>query len=211
MSRLLKCPKREITDVNEKAFQRAIFHNKAATIPPKKGKRKKCIVSWYAFESPIDKERESYSIKRGKYNVDLIGRDIISNHYIVCEVKFSCNKNDSPEDAAREALHYYNVISTDAAQLDRVATHHSGETIFSWQELDDNTEIWVVANSAYWTYWLGCEKKIVPEFVEENGKRKSVRCFSLDISGDYFANQKGNNKVFVPVLPLDTEWTELTI
>jgi hypothetical protein len=211
MSRLLKCPQREITDVNEKAFQRAIFHNAKAFIPPKKGKRKNAVISWYAFESPIDKDRESNSIKRGKNNVDLIGKDIVNNHYIVCEVKFSCNKKDSPEHAAKEALHYYNVITADAIQLDKVATHHSGETMFFWQDLDENSEIWVVANSAYWTYWLGCKKMKVPEYAEENGIRKTVRCFSLDIPGDYFTIQKGDNKLYAPEIPQSVEWTELTV
>ena len=211
MSRLLKRPKREITDVKEKAFQRAIYHNVKALIPPKKGKRKKASISWCAFESPIDKDRESYSIKRGKNNVDLIGKDTVSNHYIVCEVKFSCNKNDSPEYAAKEALHYYNVITTDAIQLDKVATHHSGETMFLWQEIDEKTEIWVVANSAYWAYWLGCKKMKVPEYAEENGIRKSVRCFSLDIPEDYFSLQKGDKIEYVPEIPQGTEWTELTV
>ena len=207
MSRILKCPNREIKDVKEKAFQRAIFHNACATIPPKRGKRKKAVVNWYALESPIDKNRELNSIKRGDNNVDLIGRDLVSKHFIVCEVKFSCNTKDSPEKAAEEALHYFNVITSDAVQLDKVATHHSGETMFLWKDLDGNTEIWIVANSAYWAYWLGCMKMAVPEYAEENGICKPVRCFSLDIPGDFFINQKGDSIVYAPGIPQSTELT----
>lgn len=212
MTRLLKCPPREIKDVKEKAFQRAIYHNKEAIIPPIAGKSTRAVVNWYSFESPIDKYREKNSTSRGSSNVDLIGKDIISNHFVVCEVKFSCNINDSPEDAAKEALHYFNVIVSDADQLDNVATHHKEETLFSWTEIDPNeTELWIVANADYWSYWIDGKKKAIPEFAVEDGVRKRVRCFSLDIPGYFFKEQKGDLEFYIPEIPKATVWTELIV
>jgi len=212
MARLLKCPKREIRDVNEKAFQRAIFHNNTIQLSTIKGKRKKAVVDWYDFESPIDKNRETNSKARGKLNLDLIGKDRVSNHYIVCEVKFSCNKKDSPQDAANEAYNYFTAIINDASELDTIATHHRGGTSFSWKDiLPEETEIWVVANSAYWAYWIGHEPNDLPKVVGEGSLEKRVRCFSVDIPGDYFIEQKGESKVYVPEIPKDAIWTELSL
>ena len=210
MNRLLNRPKREIQDVNEKAFQRAIFHNKITKTAPIRGKRKEAEIEWYDFESPIDKNREANGKARGEFNLDLIGKDKISKHFIICEVKFSCNKDDSPEDAAEEAFKYLKVIIDDACELDKIATHHIGGTRFSWQDVDPkDAEIWVVANSAYWTYWLGCERKGVPEIVGKDGFYKQVRCFSVDIPGDFFIKEKGERQVYEPAIPEDIIWTEL--
>lgn len=143
MARKLKQPKEAIQDVKEKAFQRAIFHKRHIIV----GKQ---AIEWYAMESPIDKNRESEGKARGQSNVDLIGRIEKTETFIVCEVKFSCNKKDSPQDAANEACRYYNVITKDALLLDSSSTHHQGEKDFLWSDIKHgHSELWVVANAAY--------------------------------------------------------------
>lgn len=206
MSRLLEAPKREISDVKEKAFQRAIFYSNLTTLPRIKGKRRQAKVKWYALESPIDKNREINGKGRGEHNVDLIGKDNISNRFIICEVKYSCNKKDNPEDAAKEAFNYYKIIIGDAIELDNIATHHRGEEVFKWQDIKpEESEIWIVANSAYWVYWLGCKNQYIPKVYNN----KQVRCFSIDIPENYFAQQKGHNKLYKPVFIESPTWTEL--
>lgn len=192
MVRKLNKPEDLITDVKEKAFQRAIFHEKETIVARSK-------VTWCALESPIDKNREANGKSRGEFNLDLLGKKK-NKQYIVCEVKFSCNHIDSPQDAANEAFHYYNIIHRDASVLDTIATHHYGEEMFSWTDIKDDSELWVVANAAYWAFWLGNKKQCIPRFgySQDQKTKKSVRCFSIDIPEDYFITLKNGCDKYKP-------------
>ena len=205
MARKLDKPEDLITDVKEKAFQRAIFHEKESIVARSR-------VTWCALESPIDKNREVNSKSRGEFNLDLLGRKG-KNQYIVCEVKFSCNHIDSPQDAADEAFKYFDVIRRDAPILDTIATHHYGEEMFSWTDIKEDSELWVVANAAYWVYWLGNRKKRIPEFgySKHNESKKKVRCFSIDIPEDYFIALKNGDYNYKPQFDKSKsiKWIEL--
>lgn len=182
-----------IADTAEKALQRAMFilgtlHSGGDEI------------EWLDMELPVD--------LKNKERFDLIGRYKKAKKFVLCEVKFCrrTTRSNKPQDAANEVVKYYKHIKENHCTFR--GNHHSipnsdnfvGKD-FDWNLVaQNNTELIVVANAAYWAYWLGHRKVPVPLFGECEGFRKRVICFSVDVPGDYFDRLKDGRRVYIPTV-----------
>lgn len=182
-----------IADTAEKALQRAMFILGSF-------QRGSDEIEWLDMELPVDLGKTE--------RFDLIGRSKKAKRFVLCEVKF-CRRtthSDNPQYAANEAVKYYKHIKENYTTYRD--NHHSVPNpdgfvgkVFDWDLVaHNNTELIVVANAAYWAYWLGHMKVPVPLFGECEGFRKRVICFSVDVPGDYFDRLKDGRKVYIPTV-----------
>ena len=182
-----------ISDVAEKALQRAMFLLGSF-------KRGSDEIEWLDMELPADLGHTE--------RFDLIGRYKKNKRFVLCEVKFwrHSTQSDNPQYAANEVVKYYKHIKENYSNFHD--NHHSipnpdgyvGRD-FDWGLVArGNTELIVVANAAYWAYWTAHMKMPVPTQGEWEGLIEKVKCFSVDVPGDYFEKQKINGKNYTPKL-----------
>lgn len=187
------CFTTSIADTAEKALQRAMFLYGSF-------KRGSDEIEWLDMELPVDLNNSE--------RFDLIGRYKEADKFVLCEVKFCrrTTRSNTPQDAANEVVKYFKHIRENYIKY--LNNHHNipnsdgfvGKD-FDWNlVVRDNTELIVVANAAYWAYWLGHIKKDVPTFGVWDGFKKDVKCFSVDVSGDYFDKVKNGKESYIPTL-----------
>lgn len=161
-----------IKDTNEKALQRAVLKQGQSYIDGK-------TVEWLDIELPVE-----FSENARRPCIDLIGRDE-DGRYLLCELKFSNNKTDSPCDAEKELIGYYNLIKQNSTELDNNDIHHKEEKTFSWAELvNSNPRLCIMADASYWVYWENKADRVKlqhPDLVE---------CLAIDIDSNVFADQR---------------------
>ena len=173
-----------INDVSEKAFQRALFRSKETI------KGNKTIIQWLDIELPVvingNPRRDS---------LDMIG--VYANGrqkgtFIICEVKFAHDNyhSDCPQKAAEELDRYIKCIG-DGTVLELNQIHHDN-CAFDWRKVPYKYEKWILANSAYWAYWLGHQNKW--RF------QKGIYYCYVDIPGDAFQVQSEGAETYIPKL-----------
>ena len=180
-----------INATTEVALERAMF-----LLGSSRRGREDDVIEWLDMElpvSPLNADR-----------LDLIGRLKKKGTFIICEVKFGNSFNpsyrtkylSSPELAANEVVQYYEMVRKNLTFV--TDQHHytpNDEGIkgkeFDWEKVvDGKTELIVVANAAYWAYWLGHRGLAVPTSGKaKNGRKRKVKCYSIDIPFDYFEKQ----------------------
>ena len=145
--------------------------------------------------------------------LDLIGRWLNSKHFVICEVKFgnSFSSSDDPYYAADEVVKYYQQIKKNYMGLSD--THHYSSVDgykgkeFNWEDVakDKKTELIVVANAAYWAYWIGHRGMKIPTSGEYEGITESVTCYSIDVSKDSFdiMKKKNGGGKYIPTIETD--------
>ena len=181
-----------IEATTEVALERAMF-NKLTTRGSEADK-----IEWLDMELPLD--------NKGKNRLDLIGRLQIKKKYVICEVKFGdmFSASNNPRDAADEVVRYFSTILNNKHNLSdchhkEENDDHIGGKPFNWEDINDNnTELIVVANAAYWAYWIGHRKMPVPISGEHKGVCFDVKCYSIDIPKNYFEIQKGASPQYKP-------------
>lgn len=184
-----------IDATTEVALERGMF-NKLTTRGLEADK-----IEWLDMELPLD--------NKGKHRLDLIGRLQKSQKYIICEVKFGdmLSTSNKPSDAANEVVRYFSTILDNKQYLSEC--HHKEKNEddvagkpFDWEDINKkNTELIIVANAAYWAYWIGHRKMQVPTFGEYKGFSQVVKCYSIDIPKNYFDEEKGSSPRYKPFIP----------
>lgn len=174
-----------INDVAEKAFQRALFRS-SETI-----KGEKTLIKWLDIELPV-----IFNGNPRRDSLDMIGVYMNGRQkgtYIICEVKFAHDNyhSDCPSEAEKELQRYLDSIG-DGSYLELNQIHHDNND-FDWRKVPLKCEKWILANSAYWAYWLGHQNKW-------NFKDGIYYCF-VDIPGNTFQNQYDGDSEYIPMLP----------
>lgn len=157
-------------------------------------------IEWLDMELPV---------APGNTNrLDLIGRLKKKGNFVICELKFGNSKKPSnnPIYAADEVVKYYELICQNMSFVKD--QHHYVENEdgivgkeFDWEKVDNKkTELIVVANAAYWAYWIGHRGIAVPKTGEYDGKKHEVKCYSIDIPMDYFEKQFNGDSVYKPYI-----------
>jgi len=192
---LPQVPKKLISDTSEKAFQRAIFFATQIKIHL----TNKLTIDLFLLDYEIPVILNSNSRRK---SVDLISKSI--SGFQIHEVKYNRSK-DSPFFAASEIIKYRHIISENYALLDKNNVHHRGEDFrnFAWKNLNENCQMYVVANEDYWKYW---RKKIgETNFSEFVDLMASMRITCLTGKNVDFNNQKNlsENGPYMPHLPCD--------
>lgn len=181
-----------IKDTNEKALQRALLMQGTSLLDGKE-------VKWLDIELPIE-----FSENSRRKSVDIIGRDE-DGRYLLCELKFSNNKTDSPCNAEKELIGYYDLINQNSTELDNNDIHHKKQKIFSWAELiNSNPRLCIMADASYWVHW---ENKVDSVKLQHPDQ---VECFAIDIDPDIFVNQQSEQggEQYTPSLEED-HWHSL--
>ncbi len=197
---MLPKPERFSTTIKattEVALERAMFNQYAY-----RGSESDKI-EWLDMELPLDNNK--------KNRLDLIGLLKNKKKFIICEVKYGdmFSSSNNPSEAADEVVRYFMNIMKNKAEFEN--NHHTEANEdgicgkpFDWKLVNDhNTELIIVANAAYWAYWIGHRKMNVPEQGEYMGKTFPVKCYSVDIPKNYFERQKGDSAQFKPVIPYE--------
>jgi hypothetical protein len=138
-------PRKTIKDTSEKAFQRAIFHAKKIKVHLVNDITiDLCLLD---YELPV-----VLNSKSRRQSVDLISKNNAS--FQIHEVKFNRSK-DSPYFAASEIIKYRYIVSENHTLLDESDVHHHGHEFmhFNWKDLNNNCQMYIVANKDYWWYW----------------------------------------------------------
>ena len=146
-------------------------------------------IEWLDMELPVAPGNTS--------RLDLIGRLKKKGTFVICELKFgnSFKPSNDPVYAADEVVKYFELIRQNKAFVKE--QHHytkNGDGIigkeFDWENVTEkNTELIVVANAAYWAYWIGHRGVAVPKSGEYNRKSHNVKCYSIDIPMNCFEKQ----------------------
>lgn len=181
-----------IKDTNEKALQRAVLKQGQSYLDGK-------TVEWLDIELPLE-----FSENARRPWIDLIGRDE-DGRYLLCELKFSNNKTDSPCDAEKELIGYYDLITKNSMELDKNEIHHKKQKLFSWTELvNSNPRLCIMADASYWVHW---ENKVDSVKLQHSDQ---VECFAIDIDPDIFVNQRSEQggEQYTPSLEED-HWHSL--
>lgn len=173
-----------INDVAEKAFQRALFRS-TETI-----KGGKTIIKWLDIELPVILNGKSRRDSLDMIGVYANGRK--KGTYIICEVKFSHDNyhSDCPQKAAEELNRYLENIG-DGVELELNQIHHDNNT-FDWRDVPQKHEKWILANSAYWAYWLGHQNKW--------SFQEGIYYCYVDIPGNTFQVQSRDTSTYIPKL-----------
>lgn len=175
----------DVSDISEKAFQRALF---CANETIKGGKTR---IQWLDYEVPV-----IINNKSRRDSLDLIGVYVNGpkkGTFIICEVKFAYDDYHSncPSKAEEELQRYVEGIG-DGIELELNQVHH-GNALFDWREVSQKYEKWVLANSAYWAYWLGHQNKW-------SFKKGIYYCY-VDIPGNTFLKQEKDSLKYTPQFP----------
>ena len=154
-----------IEATTEVAFERGLF-NQLAVRGSENDK-----IEWLDMELPLDEEK--------KNRLDLIGQLQKKKKFIICEVKFGdmMYPSNNPTEAADEVVRYFTTILKNKESLSEC--HHKEKNEeglcgkpFDWALVNkQNTELIVVANAAYWAYWIGHRRMIVPKEGEYKGNK----------------------------------------
>lgn len=226
--KVIKYPKPDardlyIKDCNEKALQRAMLKQTidgTSTILEDETE-----IEWLDYELPVE-----FSGNPRNRCVDLIGRDN-KGRFVLCELKFGCNGDDSPFDAEKEALVYLGEICFHWKEMDNHNLHRPYIYIkkrserfnlpnFSWSDFVNSApRVIIMADKNYWEYWIDrAERQRKGE-----GKGKSdnkqilikdpqIECYSIDIEPDFFEKQleKSNEGKYTPELSKN-EWKKVEL
>ena len=156
------------------------------------------VIEWLDMELPV---------APGNTNrFDLIGRLKKKGTFVICELKFgnSFKPSNNPGDAADEVVKYFELIHQN---IDFVKNQHHYSSNddgivgkeFDWNEVIKNkTELIVVANAAYWAYWIGHRGISVPKTGKYGDKEHIVKCYSIDIPADCFVKQFDGHSRYIP-------------
>jgi hypothetical protein len=188
-------PKKLIRGTTENAFQGAIF----LTTKIKIHLTNKLTIDFCLLDYEIPVILNSNSRRK---SVDLISKSI-SGHQIH-EVKYKYNRSkDSPFFAASEIIKYRHIISENYALLDKNNVYHRGEGFrnFAWKNLNENCQMYVIANEAYWEYWR--KKRGETNFSEYLDLMASMHITCLSGKNVDFNSQKhqSENGSYIPHLP----------
>lgn len=180
------------TDVSEKAFQRALFN-----VETRKGD--KTIIKWLDYELPV-----VINGNPRKDSLDLIGIYMNGRQkgtFIICEVKFSYDNyySDCPSKAAEELQRYSKSIG-DGFELE-INHYHHGIAEFDWRKVPLKYEKWILANSAYWAYWLGHQKT---NQKDRWSFQEGIYYGYVDIPGNTFQKQDKGPLSYIPEFPEKT-------
>ena len=182
----MKTPNRDITDVSEKAFQRAIFNSNTSRIGTKTS------IRWLDYELPVINNGKTRRDSLDLLGVYLNGRK--KGKYIICEVKYAHGDSyysNNPAAAAEELVRYENLIGNGTHLEDDDIHHFHGD--FDWREVAKRHEKWILANSSYWAHWLGHQNKWSFE--------KGIYYCYMDIPSNYFDKMYEGVSVYTPQLP----------
>lgn len=194
----------KINDVSEKALQRAMFLKETSKLGGKADE-----IEWLDMELEVTPRGDKKPLR-----LDLIGRFKKERNLVICEVKFgnSFSPSDNPFYAADEVVKYYELAKSNCKDLNK--SHHCSSKDgfvgkdFDWKDVKDKkTKLIVVANAAYWAYWIGHRKMQVPSSGEYNGETAVVECYSIDVPKNLFELQKNNRDGYFP--QIDTNQLEV--
>lgn len=173
-----------IRATTEVALEKAMF-----LLGKSKRGRENDEIEWLDMELPVAPGNSS--------RLDLIGRLKQKGTFVICELKFgnSFNTSDDPVYAANEVVKYFELIRQNYTFVKD--QHHYTKNDdgiigkeFDWKKVTETTtELIVVANAAYWAYWIGHRGFTVPKTGKYNTKWYNVKCYSIDIPMDYFKKQ----------------------
>ncbi len=173
-----------INATTEVALERAMF-----LLGSSRRGREDDVIEWLDMELPVS--------PKNKDRLDLVGRLKKKGTFVICELKFgnSFNRSCRPELAANEVVQYYEMVRENLTFV--TDQHHYTPNTdgirgkeFEWEKvLGGKTELIVVANAAYWAYWLGRGFAVPRSGKAKNGIERKVRCYSIDIPFDYFEKQ----------------------
>lgn len=146
-------------------------------------------IEWLDMELPVSPGNTN--------RLDLIGRLKKKGSFVICELKYgnSFNPSNDPVYAADEVVKYFELIRNNMHFVKD--QHHYVENAdgiigkeFDWEKVTDkNTELIVVANAAYWAYWIAHRGISIPQTGEYDGKEHKVKCYSIDIPMNCFEKQ----------------------
>lgn len=177
--------KRKINDEAEKAFQRALFYNTHTILG------RKTEIEWLDIELPVVNNGNSRRDSLDMIGVYKNGRK--KGTFIICEVKFHKSdgaRTNNPSIAAEELRRYLDNIG-DGVDLESNQIHHTGSKSFDWKKVYIKHEKWILANSAYWAYWLGRQENTW-SFQDD-----IYYCY-VDILGDTFQKQHVGGSEYIP-------------
>ena len=186
-------PNIDVTDISEKAFQRALFRVNETI------KGKKTIIKWLDYELPViingNPRRDSLDM----IGIYMNGRQ--KGTFIICEVKFAYDDyhSDCPSKAAEELQRYIDGIG-DGSELELNQVHH-GCAKFDWRDVHLKYEKWILANSAYWAYWLG-------HFNNRWSFQEDIYYAYVDIPGNTFQKQDKGSSKYIPEFPENTSFVK---
>ena len=157
-------------------------------------------IEWLDMEIPVAEGNSS--------RLDLIGRLKKKGKFVICELKFgnSFKPSNDPLYAADEVVKYFELIRKNLAFVSNQHHYSPNEDgvvgkEFDWEKVTEkNTELIVVANAAYWAYWLGHRGLPVPKSGEFEGKERDVKCYSIDIPSDCFSKQSDGVSGYKPTI-----------
>lgn len=178
----------DVTDVSEKAFQRALFRVDETI------KGGKTIIKWLDYELPVVVNGNSRRDSLDMIGIYMNGRQ--KGTFVICEIKFAYGDyhSDCPSKAAKELQRYIDGIG-DGSELELNQVHH-GSAGFDWRKVPLKYEKWILANSAYWAYWLGHQNRW--SFLE------GIYYGFVDIPGNTFQKQEKGPLTYIPEFPEKT-------
>lgn len=135
-------------------------------------------VSWIDFELPVHFDGSSRD-----NCVDLLGIDE-NGKYVLCELKFSCNRNDSPHFACDELTEYDEQLKTYAPDFKLHADNPRSHLFSAASFLEGQYRKVVAADKEYWYYWLRREPNLPTTGFPE------IEFYSIEVDPDEFKNQK---------------------
>jgi len=189
----------EISDMGEKAYQRAILSEKTQLRPLGE-------IVWNDLELPV-----VFNESSKRRCVDLVGT-LNNKTSVLCELKFAseANHSDSPIYAAIELLIYYYLIQDNYEELDKKEVFHENGKRFQWSDFTHHPTFIVGANENYWRYWKErYEKQKIDVESWRNSLPLTIRFFSF---ADFdFKKQKetvGTEGKYTPSVFDKTEWKE---
>lgn len=206
-----------IRDCREKALQRAML--KQSLDGTKTYLDDGTFIEWLDLELPVELSKNS----RRKC-IDLVGRDN-NGRFVLCELKHSCNRNDSPHDAETEGLTYLGQICFHCEELDDNNIHHPYVYIrettnkydlpnFLWYDfIKSHPRFLIMADKDYWDYWKARKARQKTKITDKKVigiHDSSIECFSLDIEPDYFKEQlkHSGDSNYVPELYEQNHWSK---
>lgn len=184
-----------IEATTEVALQRAMF-----ILGSSKRGLKDDEIEWLDMEIPV--------VPGNARRLDLIGRYKKSKEFVICELKYgnSLKRSNSPQYAADEVVRYYELIKRNYAFVKNKHHYVPNEDqyvgkVFDWKDvISRNTKLIVVANAAYWAYWLGHLGKELPKSGVFEGITRKIECYSIDIPIDYFEKQSIGESKYQPYI-----------
>lgn len=179
-------PHISVNDVTEKAFQRGLFR------VSKTFQGEKTVIRWLDIELPVVINGNSRRDSLDMIGIYMNGRK--KGTFIICEVKFAHDNkhSDCPSKAAEELQRYIDCIG-DGATLELNQIHH-GVANFDWRKVPLKYEKWILANSAYWAYWLGHQE-------HKWSFQKGIYYCYVDIPGNAFKNKCNGLSTYIPEFP----------